>query len=113
MAYTELPVRTRGVCCELEPAPEPAELGAAVEVLKALADPTRLSMVVTLRKHEEPVCICDLVAVYALGQPTISHHMRVLRDAGLIESEKRGLWRFYTLRRDLPPAIRRLIDDIA
>jgi len=112
MAYTELPVRTRGVCCDLALAAEPAELAPAVEVLKALADPTRLSMVATLRRHGQPVCICDLVAVYELSQPTISHHMGVLKDAGLIEFEKRGLWRFYTLRRDLPPPIRRLIEDI-
>ena len=113
MALVELPVRKRGVCCDLELAPEPAKLVQTVEVLKALADPTRLSMVATLRKHGEPACICDLVAVYELTQPTISHHMAVLREAGLVECEKRGLYGFYWLRQDVPAPIRRLIDDLA
>jgi ArsR family transcriptional regulator, arsenate/arsenite/antimonite-responsive transcriptional repressor len=109
----ELPVRKRGVCCDLELAVEPAQVAPTVEVLKALADPTRLSIVATLRRHDQPVCICDLVAVYELTQPTISHHMAVLKAAGLIDSEKRGLWCFYSLRRDLAGPIRRLIDDLA
>jgi ArsR family transcriptional regulator, arsenate/arsenite/antimonite-responsive transcriptional repressor len=112
MAYVELPVRTRGVCCDLELAAEPATMTGAVEVLKALADPTRLSMVATLRRHGQPVCICDLVAVYDLSQPTISHHMSVLREAGLVSWEKRGLWRFYALNEDLPTPTKRLLDAL-
>jgi ArsR family transcriptional regulator len=112
MAYMELPVRTRGVCCDLELAAAPADMTGAVGTLKALADPTRLSMVATLRAHGEPVCICDLVAVYDLGQPTISHHMGVLREAGLVSCEKRGLWGFYSLRNDLPPATNLLLDAL-
>jgi ArsR family transcriptional regulator len=109
VAFIELPVRTRGVCCDIELAVEPADMGGTVDVLKALADPTRLSMVATLRKHAQPVCICDLVAVYDLTQPTISHHMAVLKEAGLVSWEKRGLWRFYSLREDLPAATNRLL----
>jgi ArsR family transcriptional regulator, arsenate/arsenite/antimonite-responsive transcriptional repressor len=112
VASIELPVRTRGVCCDLELAVEPADMGPAVDVLKALADPTRLSMLATLRKHAQPVCICDLVAVYDLGQPTISHHMAVLREAGLVSCEKRGLWGFYSLRDNLPTATKRLLDAL-
>jgi len=112
MAYLELPVRTRGVCCDLEVAAAPAEMTESVGVLKALADPTRLSMMATLRTHGQPVCICDLVAVYDLGQPTISHHMGVLREAGLVAYEKRGLWGFYSLRQDLPAATKRLLDAL-
>lgn len=112
MAYTGLPVRTRGVCCDLELAAAPADMTEAVDVLKALADPTRLSMVATLRRHGQPVCICDLVAVYDLGQPTISHHMAVLREAGLVTCEKRGLWGFYSLRSDLPAPARRVLQAV-
>ena len=112
MAYVELPVRTRGVCCDLDLAADPADLTEAVDVLKALADPTRLSMVATLRRHGQPVCICDLVSVYELGQPTISHHMAVLRQAGLVTCEKRGLWGFYSLRDDLPAPTKRLLDAV-
>ena len=105
----ELPVRQRGVCCDLELAVEPAETAATVDLLKALADPTRLSMVATLKRHGQPVCICDLVSVFELSQPTISHHMAVLKAAGLVKVEKRGLWGFYSLRDDLQPGVTRLL----
>jgi ArsR family transcriptional regulator len=53
-----------------------------------------------------------LVAVYDLSQPTMSHHMGVLRRAGLVDWEKRGLWSFYSLRQDLPPATKRLVESL-
>jgi ArsR family transcriptional regulator, arsenate/arsenite/antimonite-responsive transcriptional repressor len=110
MATVDLPVRQKGSCCELE---LPSDQGWAVEsarLLKALADPTRLAMVWCLRRAEAPVCICDFTATFDLGQPTISHHMGKLKAAGLVESEKRGLWIYYTLRRDLASATTNLID---
>ena len=112
MAMIELPVRQRGVCCDLELAVEPARTADTVEVLKALADPTRLSMAATLRRHGQPVCICDLVAVFDLSQPTISHHMAVLKAAGLVTVEKRGLWGFYSLNAELPAAAGRILDAL-
>lgn len=112
MALIELPVRQRGVCCDLELALEPAAAAPAVEVLKALADPTRLSMAATLRRHGQPVCICDLLAVFGLSQPTISHHMAVLKAAGLVTVEKRGLWGFYSLNEHLPEAAGRILDAV-
>ncbi|MBO0836004.1 MAG: helix-turn-helix transcriptional regulator [Actinobacteria bacterium] len=71
------------------------------DLLKALADPTRLSMVACLWEAREAVCICDFTATFALGQPTISHHMAKLRSAGLVEADKRGIWVYYRLRDDL------------
>ena len=112
MALIELPVRQRGVCCDLELAVEPAEAAEAVDLLKALADPTRLSMAATLRRHGTPVCICDLVAVFGLSQPTISHHVAILKAAGLVTVEKRGLWGFYSLNPELPPAAGRVLDAL-
>lgn len=112
MALIELPVRQRGVCCDLELALEPAEAASAVEILKALADPTRLSMAATLRRHGQPVCVCDLLSVFGLSQPTISHHMGVLKAAGIVKVEKRGLWGFYSLRDDLPEAAGRILDAV-
>lgn len=112
METMELPVRQKGSCCELE---LPADQGWAVEsarLLKALADPTRVAMVWCLRRAQAPVCICDFTATFDLGQPTISHHMGKLKAAGLVESEKRGLWVYYQLRRDLAPATVRLIDAL-
>jgi ArsR family transcriptional regulator, arsenate/arsenite/antimonite-responsive transcriptional repressor len=110
MRMTELPVRQKGLCRELE---LPGDQGWAVEraqLLKALADPTRLAMVWCLRRAAAPVCICDFTATFDLGQPTISHHMGKLKVAGLVESEKRGLWIYYRLRQDLAPATVRLIE---
>ena len=109
---TELPVRQKGLCCELELPADPAWAVERSRLLKALADPTRLAMVWCLRRADVPVCICDFTATFDLGQPTISHHMGKLRAAGLVESEKRGLWIYYRLRDDLAPAIVRLIDAL-
>jgi ArsR family transcriptional regulator len=110
MATTELPVRQKGLCCELELPPDRDWANESVQLLKALADPTRLAMVWCLRRAQAPVCICDFTATFDLGQPTISHHMGKLKAAGLVESEKRGLWVYYRLRHDLAPATVRLID---
>ena len=81
-----------------------------VEVLKALADPTRLQIVAALGRSGQPVCVCDLTATFELSQPTISHHVARLKAAGLVESEKRGIWAYYQLRRDLSPSTQRLVD---
>jgi ArsR family transcriptional regulator len=110
VAADELPVRQRGVLSEL---PQPAD-GLWAErraaLLKALADPTRLSMIAVLHRASEPVCICDFTAAYALSQPTISHHMARLRGAGIVEASRRGIWVYYRLRTDLPGPVRRLLE---
>ena len=84
----------------------------AANLLKALADPTRLSMVACLWQASAPVCICDFTATFDLSQPTISHHMGKLKTAGLIESEKRGIWIYYRLRDDLSHATKALIETL-
>ena len=61
----------------------------------ALADPVRLQLVDVLRKHAGKVCVCELVPLFDLSQPTVSHHLKVLREAGLVASERRGLWAYY------------------
>ena len=75
---------------------EQAERMAAIA--KALADPVRLQLVDVLRKHAGKVCVCELVPLFDLSQPTVSHHLKVLRDAGLVDSERRGLWAYYYVR---------------
>jgi len=82
------------------------------QLMKALADPTRLSMIAALRRADEPICICDFTGALKLSQPTISHHMAKLRDARLVESEKRGIWVYYRLRTDLTPAATNLLSAI-
>ncbi|HEX6763228.1 MAG TPA: metalloregulator ArsR/SmtB family transcription factor [Gaiellaceae bacterium] len=70
---------------------------------KALSDPTRVAIVNRLASDE--CCVCDLTAAFDLSQPTVSHHLRVLREAGLVEAERRGTWAFYRLA---PDAVDRL-----
>ena len=109
MALKTLPVvRQRGVCCGLPEVDEDwAEQTASL--MKALADPTRMTMVASLWKTAAPICICDFTAGLELSQPTISHHMAKLKEAGLVDSDKRGLWTYYRLRTDLPSATRKLL----
>ena len=83
-------------------APKAAERLAGV--FKALADPTRVAIVNRLSKADT-VCVCDLTAAFELSQPTISHHLRILRDAGLVESSRRGTWAYYRL---VPDSVREL-----
>src|SRR6186713_2550421 len=64
-------------------------------IAKALSDPIRLQLVDVLRKHAGKVCVCELVPLFEQSQPTISHHLKVLRKAGIVGSERQGLWAYY------------------
>jgi ArsR family transcriptional regulator, arsenate/arsenite/antimonite-responsive transcriptional repressor len=75
-----------------------------IQLLQALADPTRLAIVRQLAQDGE-VCACDFTSCCDVRQPTVSHHLKVLREAGIVRSERRGSWIFYTLE---PAAINRL-----
>ena len=87
-------------CCEAVVRPDIERKAAArlAELAKALGDPTRLQLVDVLRKHAGKVCVCELVPLFDLSQPTVSHHLKILRDAGLVDSERRGLWAYYYVR---------------
>lgn len=85
-------------CCA--PAPEISfdhaqRLAALAERLKAIADPTRLRMLELLVQQPAALCVCEITDQFTLHQPTISHHLRLLREAGLIAGEKRGTWSYY------------------
>jgi ArsR family transcriptional regulator, arsenate/arsenite/antimonite-responsive transcriptional repressor len=84
-------------CCEpvVYPDVERLEAERLARVAKALGDPIRLQLVDVLRKHAGKVCVCELVPLFDLSQPTVSHHLKVLRDAGIVGSERRGLWAYY------------------
>ena len=84
--------------CEDDPLPEPQRVVLA-ERLKALADPTRIGIVNRLACADE-LCVCDLTGAFELSQPTISHHLRILREAGLVSASRRGTWAYYRLNRD-------------
>jgi ArsR family transcriptional regulator len=73
----------------------PAQARRMAAIAKALGDPIRLQLVDVLRKHAGKVCVCELVPLFDLSQPTVSHHLKVLREAGIVDSERRGLWAYY------------------
>lgn len=112
VALKQLPVvRQRGECCVL-PAVDAEWAEEAANLMKALADPTRLTMVAALWKAKSPVCICDFRADMDLSQSTISHHMSKLREAGLVDCRKDSIWTYYWLRQDLAPGTRKLLGQL-
>jgi len=77
------------------------EAEATADLFKALADPARVRIVNVLATNDgEPVCVCPLVEPLGLTQPTVSHHMKRLLDAGLVEREQRGKWAYFSLKSD-------------
>jgi ArsR family transcriptional regulator, arsenate/arsenite/antimonite-responsive transcriptional repressor len=94
-------------CCEpvVYPDVERDQAVRMAAVAKALGDPVRLQLVDVLRKHAGKVCVCELVPLFDLSQPTVSHHLKVLRDAGIVGSERQGLWAYYFV---IPDALKEL-----
>ena len=84
-------------CCPLTPiAPLPGgEQQRLLRVFKALADATRLEILRLVGSQPGPTCVCDIVDHFELRQPTISHHLKILREAGLLRSSRQGIWSFY------------------
>ncbi|MCW2979788.1 MAG: transcriptional regulator, ArsR family [Solirubrobacterales bacterium] len=84
-------------CCEpvVYPEVERDQAQRMAAIAKALGDPVRLQLVDVLRKHAGKVCVCELVPLFDLSQPTVSHHLKKLRDAGIVGSERQGLWAYY------------------
>jgi ArsR family transcriptional regulator, arsenate/arsenite/antimonite-responsive transcriptional repressor len=94
-------------CCEpvVYPDVQRDEALRMAEVAKALGDPIRLQLVDVLRKHAGKVCVCELVPLFDISQPTLSHHLKKLRDAGIVDSERKGLWAYYYV---IPDALKEL-----
>jgi ArsR family transcriptional regulator len=92
-----LPVRHKNeACCTVAGCSlsEPRTASLA-ERLKAVADPTRLRLLDMLTQQDGALCVCDITPHFEQNQPTISHHLKLLRDAGLVDTEKRGIWAYY------------------
>ncbi len=91
-------------CCEpvVYPDVEREQALRLAVIAKALGDPIRLQLVDVLRRHAGKVCVCELVPLFEIGQPTLSHHLKKLRDAGIVDSERKGLWAYYYV---LPEAL--------
>jgi ArsR family transcriptional regulator len=77
-----------------------ADRGGEAGLFKALGDAHRLTILATLARAEDEVCVCDFTEALPLNQPTVSHHLRILREAGLVTSERRGTWVYYRLAAD-------------
>ena len=87
-------------CCAPLAAPtlSDEEATATAEVFKALADPARVRIVNLLATSGDPVCVCNLIEPLGLSQPTVSHHLKKLLEAGLVEREQRGKWAYFSLK---------------
>src|SRR5215470_592337 len=87
-----------------------AQADQIVPLLKALADPVRLRLMSLVASHSGgEACVCDLNDAFDLSQPTISHHLKILHDAGLLDREKRGVWAYYRIRASALAAVAALI----
>jgi len=105
-----------GVCCRTATSPKLGQ-GRAREFaqwFKALADPTRIRILNLLAANRDPVCVCDIVKHFPIGQPTISHHLRILRATRFVLSERRGTFMYYRVNRnclgEFPDAARLIMD---
>jgi ArsR family transcriptional regulator len=82
------------------------DAAVAARIFKALAEPARVRLISTIAaRGEGGACVCDLVEPLGLSQPTVSHHLKILYEAGLISREKRGTWAFYRLREEAASVI--------
>ena len=89
-----------------------ADRTADAALFKALSDPHRLTILATLARAEDEVCVCDFTSAIALNQPTVSHHLKILRDAGLVLWERRGTWVYYRLAPDAGERLGRALRSV-
>lgn len=101
------PERGPSECCAALAGPgiSPQEARATAGLFKSLADPTRVRIVNLLVNSAEPVCVCEMNALFELAQPTLSHHLKKLTTTGLLTREQRGTWAYYSVNVD---SLRRL-----
>ncbi len=95
------PERIKGCSQPVAPPLDATQASEVAALGRALGDPTRVQIIHILVAATEPVCVCDFTAAFDLGQPTISHHLAKLRQAGLVTCFKRGLWAFYQLNPEM------------
>ena len=114
-SLTLTPVETAACCSPL--LREPLSLERAEQVvplLKALADPVRLRLLSLVASYaEQEACVCDLNDAFDLSQPTISHHLKVLHEVGLLDRSKRGVWVYYRVRPDALASLAALLGGVA
>jgi ArsR family transcriptional regulator len=86
--------------------PQPKSVRPFAALFRALGDETRLEMVRQLAAQGKELCVCEIEAHFDLGQPTVSHHLRILRQAGIVTAERRGTWVYYALERGVLAQLR-------
>ena len=99
------------ICCGPIVLDQTVETASLAQAFRALGDETRLAIIRMLGRSRE-VCVCHIAEGFSLGQPTISHHLRVLREAGLVDYRKQGAWAYYSLRGDLPEPVRAAVASL-
>ena len=101
-------------CCDIgaRPSRTYSEATKLATEFEHLAHPVRLQLLDVLARNEGRVCVCDLEAAVPVKQPTVSHHLRLLREAGLVESEKVGQWVYYRIKRDAAHALRDRVQQV-
>lgn len=113
----EAPATPGALACCAPLAREPMgedQAKTVVPLLKALADPVRLRLMSIVLSHEGgEACVCDLLPAFDLSQPTISHHLKVLHEAGLLNREKRGVWVYYQARPEAMAAMLNLFAAVS
>lgn len=108
----EVADRERGSrCCDLDASPglDPEALERVSADLELLAHPVRLRILDILARRGGEVCVCDLEGAVPVKQPTVSHHLRILREAGLVDTVRRGVWAYYFVRPEILAALRRRV----
>jgi ArsR family transcriptional regulator, arsenate/arsenite/antimonite-responsive transcriptional repressor len=114
MSLELTPVETVACCQPLTQEPLTAQQAEQVApLLKALADPVRLRLLSLVASHQDgEACVCDLGDAFDLSQPTISHHLKVLHEAGLLDRSKRGVWVYYAVNTDALAGLGALIGSV-
>ncbi|GAB3814861.1 ArsR/SmtB family transcription factor [Kribbella italica] len=112
MSKQGLTVRSAGTCCTpiSEAALDPAQAVEGAALFKALSDPIRLRLMSLIASNTGETCVCDLTDKFDVSGPTISHHLKVLREAGLVDCERRGTWVYYW---PIPETLRRISSLLA
>src|SRR4051794_26048500 len=104
-----LPMQAASCCGITVPRLTTEQVTLAARRFKALGDPTRLTILSTLVANDEPVCACDLGDDVEQKQPTVAHHLKVLRDADLVVSEKQGTWAYCSLHPEAAAWVRAMV----
>jgi ArsR family transcriptional regulator len=112
MTITQTETNSAVACCAPLAAPTLSddEVDATARLFRVLGDPARIRILNALATNGEPVCVCHLVEPLGLTQPTVSHHLKTLTDAGLLDREQRGKWAYFSLRPEAAERLASLLD---